>query len=41
MKPQYKNENLHRIADVLHETFTLFDVAFHNALGGTGTKIIQ
>ena len=44
MEPQYKNENLHSIADVLRGTFTLFDVAFHSAethLGGAGTKIIQ
>ena len=31
MEPQYKNENLHSIADVLRGTFILFDVAFHSA----------
>ena len=44
MEHQYKNENLHSIADILRGTFTLFDVAFHSAethLGGAGTKIIQ
>ena len=31
MEHQYKNENLHSIADVLRGTFTFFDVAFHSA----------
>ena len=31
MEPQYKNKNLHSIADVLRGTLTLLDVAFHSA----------
>ena len=31
MEHQYKNENLHSIADVLRGTFSLFDIVFHSA----------